>query len=253
MLIFIFGHSHALNVKIFNISNDVVSMINSIREDPIGYAQSIGLSISDMDDIWGYNLQAFYYGLMPLNKSNILEKQALDYLNAVLKGNSFNFLDNRVLISSKIELYVAFEHAISPEEAAKIMISQIVAGALRGDRRFSAILYPPFTDIGAVMAGAEINISGTKYNVYALILILGIAEDAPLADYLVGKLADNVISIECFNSKDFSRAFIWPDRLYFCVVKKGIYFIHIKEKVNGRIVSSVVKKSFRSFPVRRDF
>ena len=244
--------SFAIPLHLVDVTDKVLPLVNSLRDDPVGFALGLDVSYEKFGRVWGKNVPAILYGTLPLKKSEILEEQAVSHVLSIDEGRNVLPIED-ALLSTRMELYVAFEHIIPEERALKLLLSEMLLKAIMGRGKFSALLFPPYTDIAAVLASLTLKIDGSSYNVYVLVVEIGIAEDKPLGNYVVGKVSPSVISLDFFNREDRAPVFVWPNGIYFTVLGEGDYFVHIKKKVNGRVVDSIIKESFDLFPVRMDF
>lgn len=194
----------AINLEIYeNYNSAILDKINTFRENPLKYAEVLGISVDKLKEVWGESgLDYLKSGFFQVSLNNTLVLTARKHLQDVMESKSISHLYlngytaermsieygyNALLVSESI-VGVGFENYISPEKALEIMLNSLIRDALLKESKEGApMVFAIYQDLGMAFGGTTIEIEGKKYNIYILCLEYGLPRNTPY-DVLVGKV-----------------------------------------------------------------
>ena len=235
---FLFAFSFA-SVRVVDVSSLVMVKANELRSAVLCEALKFGVSRQQLADAWGADLEVFTQGLYPFTYSPTLAELAAQHLKISISSSVklASFVSPAVSISV---LGVAFENSIPEEEAFNILITALLKDALLAKPYASALLFPLYTDLGAVVGITSVSIGGEEYNVYVLVVAVGVSEDPPEWGYVVGALTSKMRAPVFWDGGKLEPV-VWPNGLFYARVLSSECFLSVEKLENGRWVRDVYR------------
>jgi len=133
-----------------------------------------------------------------------------------------------------------------------VLLSNVIMQALTAEGAASSLLFPLYTDVGAVFTGTRIKVKGEEYNVYVMVIDVGIAEHLPDGTYVLGRFSseDEYFALVSQNLK-IVEPVKWPCGIYYAPLSQGYWYVSHYEFIDSRKVKTLTPLGFINTGLKR--
>ena len=228
--------SKATKINIYDVSGRVISEVNLLRSGVLTEVSRFGVSLGTFERMWGSARRAFEEGIYPFEYSPSLVVSAENYLrNIELSGFSSSVSP---LLSFSV-VGVAFEKNISTETALSLLLYTLLKDAVYAKPYASSLLFPLYTELGAVLGVTSISVGGQPYNMYILVVAVGMSDEPPGGSYFLGLLSPKERSPVFWEDGKKVPATVWPNGLFYAPMLSSECYVSIEEFKGGRWVRNL--------------